>query len=422
MVEELGARLIRAGLATREQLADALADPEPVLAARLVDRGVDEEELVGYFLAQGYGPAASDSELADGAKNGHFLTPDIAHAMQAVALGIADEALDVAMSDPSDAHARRELERAAGRPIRARVAPVSRIREALQLVYPGTAPTFRSSSETPLALVRPKAIQTQALMEEALLLTRPKARPSQPELQLEQPTSDSGKSEPATQPVAKSRPEPPPSKSSKPPVPAKTFRKPVSQSSAPEARVRPTSIIPPSAASWSDLPASRAEPSKPSKSTPAEIGALVSSIRRSDDRDDIVRLGCEAAMTVGRCAVFLALRRGVLRGWEAKGSDVSSDAIRNLWIPATSPSMFRSVVEEREPYRGSYGTSAADNLFRAATGSRGGRIEVHAISVAGRTVAVLCVDEVEFGDAGSERLEHIGHLVGQALERVIAKR
>lgn len=420
MVEELGTRLIRAGLATREQLADALADPESALAARLVDRGVDEDELVGFFLADGYGPAATAEDMRDGASLSALLHADLAYAMQALPLASHEDTLEIAMSDPSDVHARRELARATGREIRPRVGPVSLLRSALAEIYPEGAPSARSNSETPLALTRPR--KSTGVPEEALLLTRQKT--PAPVMRFRKPKDASSDSAPG-KPVAKDVAEDGPND--------------VASDTPAEGLRGPASIIPPHEASWGDLaaaastrPVSPPVQPPPRASTlrnlaspatpPPEIGAVLAGVRRSTDRDEIVRLACEGALTVSRSAVFLALRRGVLRGWEARGSGISPDAIRNLWIPATSPSMFRAVVDDREPHRGAYGASAADNLYRAATGSRGGNIEIHPVCVAGRTVAVLCADDVQHGAAGSERIELLAHVVGQALKRLVSQK
>lgn len=425
MVEELGARLIRAGLATREQLADALADPESALASRLVDHGVDEEELVGFFLADGYGPAATAEDLRDGAGLSALLSADLAYAMQALPLASHANTLEIAMCEPSDLHARRELARALGREIRPRVAPVSLLREALAEIYPKGAPAARSHSETPLALTRPKRADSEP--EEVLLLTRQKT-PSPALMRFPKPQDDENTVARESS-VARSGSE---RKSLAPRSDAL-----VGTARTEEPAAGPASIIPPHEASWGDLGAAQPSPTNspasppPRKPTarnlspaapPPEMGAILAGIRRSTDRDEIVRLACEGALTVSRSAVFLALRRGVLRGWEARGSGISPDAIRNLWIPTTSPSMFRAVVDEREPHRGAYGASAADNLYRAATGSRGGHIEIHPVCVAGRTVAVLCADDVQHGAAGSERIESLAHVVGQALKRLVSQK
>ena len=124
---------------------------------------------------------------------------------------------------------------------------------------------------------------------------------------------------------------------------------------------------------------------------------------------------------MAKTVVFLALRKGVLRGWEARGSQVSEDAIRNLWIPASSPSMFQRVLDRGDVYEGPYGTTTADDLFRAATGSRGGRVVIHAVRVAGKPLGALCAEGVRYDELGKRRIEELVIAAGRAFERLLSQ-
>jgi hypothetical protein len=145
----------------------------------------------------------------------------------------------------------------------------------------------------------------------------------------------------------------------------------------------------------------------------------MAAIRRSNDRDEIVQLACRAAAMVARSAVLLALRKDVLRGWDGWGGTLSRDVVRNLWVPTKSPSVFREVLQSKFAHRGPPGHSAADALFRAAVGSRGGEMVVSPIVVGGRAIAVLAADDIRFGDAGLERIETLARAIAEAFERII---
>jgi len=193
------------------------------------------------------------------------------------------------------------------------------------------------------------------------------------------------------------------------------------------------SIIPDEHARWGSLsdPENKIDPKKvarmrssrppPRAPKPPDVGKTLSRIRNSRERDEVVELACEGALTVARAAVLLALRKSVLKGWGGAGNGVSLDAVRNLWIPTSSPSMFREVVAKKESYHGPPGAAAADGLFRAALGSRGGAVSIHPVLVSTKLVAVLAADDVRFGDEGRERIETLAQAVSEAFERIIVE-
>jgi hypothetical protein len=66
MAHDLGGRLARAGLVTRDDLAEILATAPPHDAAfvrALVRRGVSEDAIAGFFLSEGFGPLLSRTDL-----------------------------------------------------------------------------------------------------------------------------------------------------------------------------------------------------------------------------------------------------------------------------------------------------------------------------------------------------------------------
>ncbi|MEZ4253122.1 MAG: hypothetical protein R3B99_33355 [Polyangiales bacterium] len=408
MAEDLGARLVRAGLATREQLAIALAEGAQsggALAAGLVDAGVSEEDIVSLFVSEGVGPEARELEPLSAPR----LSPALATAFLALPIAATDQSVEVAMADPTDTHALGELRAALALEVKPRPARVSVLRRALARAFPHT-PT-RPPAPTPLELVRRKPIQANQ-GDVPLPLARPKTlqtgviqqtfpRPKEPEVAVRSTVR-------GTADYAAPRPTEP--------------TEPTADAERVSSSHPPRSILSDHEASWSDLvaPDPKATASSANQRALPEIGGTLAALRASRDRDAIVRLACEAASSVSRTTVFLALRKGVLRGWEGVGQ-VSADALRNLWIPASSPSVFQKVLERGEPHRGPHGTTAADKLFRAATGSRGGTLVVEPIRVGDRIVAVLCADDPRHGQAGLERLETLAHAVGAALERLIVE-
>jgi len=145
-------------------------------------------------------------------------------------------------------------------------------------------------------------------------------------------------------------------------------------------------------------------------------------MRTTPTRDTVVRRACEAAHTVAHAVVFLALHKNVLKGWHGVGPHLTADVVQGLWIPTGSASMFHTVTSKGDSYRGAYGRTAADDLFRAAIGSRSSEIALFPVFVGGRCVAVLAADGPTHGQAGMERLATVAHATGEALRRIVVSR
>lgn len=455
MTDDLGGRLVAAGLVTPDQLAEvrgAAPPHEGALVAALVERGLSEDAAAGFFVALGLGPLLEAADLA-GAQPGALarLSASVACGLMALPVRASPAGLVVAMAAPTDRHAVAELCRVVEGEVLPAVARVSELLDALARAYPSGAPpriATRPSSEPPvLELVHAHRKKELAAVEGYLGSTRGAERVEAralvgPRLAMEE-------DEPFV-PLVRHKPLPAPQK---PKVITKSFEKPsagelaaardaaawapTSSAPPPPPSTRPSaspkSIIPPEHASWDldalDAPENKVDPVKmralasPQKrpARPSPVGGTLAAIRASRERDEVVELACRGALTVCRAAVLLALRKGVLKGWDGAGAGVTRDVVRNLWIPTNSPSAFRDVVAHGEPYAGAHGTSAADGLFRAAVGSRGGTVVLMPVSVGGKVVAVLGADDVRYEREGVERLEILAHAIGEAFERIIVE-
>jgi hypothetical protein len=109
----------------------------------------------------------------------------------------------------------------------------------------------------------------------------------------------------------------------------------------------------------------------------------------------------------------------VLKGWDGRGQGVSSEAVRNLWIPVRSPGLLRDVLESGDHHVGPHGDTAADQLFRAAIAGGNGTLVIEGVRVAGRTVALLCADGVTDHPRAIERVEVVARATAEALERLV---
>ncbi len=410
MTAELGERLLRAGLTSDAMLAHARAGGDVSgggLLARLHDEGLAEEDLVGLFAAEGHGAAldAEDLAIADPALI-ERLAGDRAHALVALPLRADAAQVFVAMADPTDEAAREELVQTFGVSVEPMLARIGPLRDALQAAHPDYAPV----AEVPVELVR----RRESSPAEA---PAPPLRPS---------------AVPAASPAVSSLPSP---LATSAPGPAEETR-PSAPASAPSS----PSMISPAAASWSapglrSLDELSADGNTPGSGTrrryghsegPApgalpDLGPLLATLRQSHSRDEIIHLGCEATLSVAEGAVLLAVRSDVFRGWHGLGAQVSLEAVRNLWIPRQSPSVFQEVAARGEPYAGPYGNAAADALYRAAAGAQGTHCAIRPVKVSGRTVALLVADAPSHGEAGVAQVGAVAQTVGEQLLRLLAR-
>lgn len=155
---------------------------------------------------------------------------------------------------------------------------------------------------------------------------------------------------------------------------------------------------------------------QPPKVSDSAIDAHLAELGRVTSRDDVVRVACQACLSAARGAAFLALRKGVFRGWDGAGEDVTSAGIRSLWVPASNPSVLNEVLHSGRPFHGPYGETAADHLFRAAFGSQGRDVVIVPVMIGSRMVGVLCANDPA---SDTSAVERVAEGVGQAFERLI---
>lgn len=163
----------------------------------------------------------------------------------------------------------------------------------------------------------------------------------------------------------------------------------------------------------------RTDPDIARASSTGDLGSLLAVMRTARDRDSVVAAALEALMTTARRAIFLVVKRDVLQGWDGRGPLISTDALRNLWIPVSSPSVFRDIVEAGAVYRGPAGTTTADAIFLTAVAGRPEEVILQPVVVRGRVVGVLYCEDPAYGRAASERAEVIARACCDAFERII---
>jgi len=390
-------QLVDAGLVTEAQARSSDSSdrllPSGQVVQNLVAAGLDERALAGFFVSLGFGPMLQSAELAraDGNLVRRLRAVD-AHDLCAMPLRPSPAGAIVAMADPTDEGAVTKLSVALGGSILPTVAKLSDLLASIDQAYPPergpvvtdpvAVPRFRTPSDV-VPLVQEKANnvgtdETLSAFDPSLSELASSASPAWDRAwnrsTTEREVSLTPKSSHIPLPIV-SRPATAPSPSS----------------------VRPATVQPP-------------------KVSDSAIDAHLAELGRVTSRDDVVRVACHACLAAARGAAFLALRKGVFRGWDGAGEEVTSAGIRSLWVPASNPSILNEVLHSGRTFQGAYGQTAADHLFRATFGSQGREVVIVPVMIGSRMVGVLCANDPI---ADSSAVERVAEAVGQAFERLI---
>lgn len=401
--------LVEAGLVTEARARTS--DPgDPLISTvrvltNLVEQGLDERELAGFFVSQGFGPMLQSAELSRADQSlVRCLSATDAHELCALPLRASPAGAIVAMADPKDERAIAKLRVALGGEILATVAKLSDLVDAIDRTYPPDRPTVVSDLSA-LARSRPPSAVVPLVQEKSEKSEPRDSDPSLAELTKSMsPAWDRAWSRSATERQVSITP-----KWTHVPLPS------VEPTPTPLATPEWEPVATPAPPSTSDSSVTSKTVIPPTVSDSA-IDAHLAGLRRAGDRDEVVRLACQACLSVARGAAFLALRKGVFRGWDGAGEDVTSAGIRSLWVPATNPSVLSDVLHTGRVFRGAYGETAADYLFRGAFGSHGRDVVIVPVIIGSRMVGVLCANDPV---ADASAVERVAEAMGQAFERLI---
>jgi hypothetical protein len=400
-------QLLEVGLVTQAQAR--ASDPGGLVVStsrliqNLVAQGLDERVLAGFFVSRGYGPMLQTAQLARADLNlvRRLPTAD-AHELCAIPLRPSPAGAIVAMADPTDERAITRLSELLGGSILPTVAKLSDLLAAIDRVYPPERP---SAAHDPIAPARSRALSGLV----PLARHEPAIGADEPSPDLDSSLSELASRVSPAWDRAWDR--------------ARTERE---LSRAPEPGRVPLPTVSPApsphpSAPWPSAPAppDRVATARPAAVSDSGIDRHLAELGQVSSRDDAVSVACRACLSSARGAAFLALRQGVFRGWDGAGEDITSASIRSLWVPASNPSVLSEVLHSGRIFRGNYGQTAADHLFRAALGSHGREVLVVPVLVASRVVGFLCANDPA-ADTGP--VERVAEALGQAFERLIASR
>lgn len=368
------AQLLDVGLVTEAQVRASQGDgaqvPSPQVVRNLIAQGLNERTLAGFFVSLGFGPMLQARDLARADLDlVRRLPGSDAHELCAMPIRPTPAGAIVAMADPTDEVAVRLLSKALGSTILPTAARFSDLLASLERAYPADRATSVSalargrhpSGVVPLVKEKPNAHHAPATATDPMIESF----------------------DPALAELAATA--------------SPVWDRAWDQSTGGGASAVPSSSV---------LVPEVVEPDL------AELGRVTT-------RDDVVRVGCEACLAAAEGAAFLALRKGVFRGWHGAGKHITSASIRSLWVPATNPSVLNDVAHSGEVFRGPYGQTAADHLLRAALGSQGREVVIAPVLIGTRMCGLLCAT-----DPGSDSgpIEGVAEAMGRAFQRLINSR
>jgi hypothetical protein len=378
-------QLVDAGLVTEAQARASDAGdplvPSGQVAQSLVAGGLDERALAGFFVTLGFGPMLRARDLARAdADLVRRLPGAVARDLCAMPLQPSRVGAIVAMADPTDERSVAKLGELLGDGILPTVAKLSDLLESIDRAYP---PERASPVRDPLALARSRSATPTGAVP--LVNAKP---PSGTEKTL--PSFDASLSQMV---------------STASPVWDRAWNN--------TTPTRDVSLTPKA----SHIPLPHVSTTlTPHAFAPPAITAQLDELARASSRDEVVGIACQACLAAARGAAFLALRKGVFRGWDGAGDEVTSAGIRSLWIPATNPSILNEVLHSGRAFHGAYGQTAADHLFRAAFGTHGREVSVVPVLVGSRLVGLLCANDPA---PQSTAIEGIAEAMGRAFEQLI---
>lgn len=396
----IGQRLQAAGVIDRATLGQAAASASLASFSSveaLLGVGVSPKEILDFACGSDEAAVISESHLLpDSSEVAQLLPANFVRRMLAMPIGIREGALLLAVADPTDTHIVDEAHRISRRQIRTQVAAVDALIVAIEDCYegvelPAPRPTFAFSARSPV---------------------------------LDEVTSNI---RPGTHPVAVAEEREASRHTGDVPIPATDgafaldLARELDSWATSSNQVRRHGQGRPRVASGNTRTTFDREP-RPLKAPLEDVGAHLTSLRACTTRDRLITTLLSCALAHARQVFCFRVRDGRVEGIDSAGSSLGAAAVRRIVLPISAGSTLHDVIVNGTPHFGPLGTSSTGQVLRVATGSRGGRVSMHALWIDARPVGLLVSDDVRTGPIGHERLGTYCHAAGQTLRRLIVAR
>ena len=379
---DLGARLLRAGLLGPAELSRAGVGSCSALARTLVQNGLREDALAGFFVAEGAGPVVTPDALQGVLVSGDFPLSAM-EANLALPIAKAGKKWVVAMAVPDDDDTLREIQKKLGTEINARVALISDILRTIEKQKQIETARLNLASENSDSLI-------PARMSEAapIALTRRRAarRSTPPQARI---TSDSDSTQ-----VRMPRPK----RDTWGDATVHASTKRVADARRPSARP--------------------AAPQSRLAGTLQTFDAMISALEIATSLDEAARIACQASQECGRTAVYFQVRKEMLVGIAGVGENIDEAKIRRVMLPPDPGSIFRPAWVNGEHFSGACGVSPADALYLSAIDGDGASVRIEPVFAGGRVAGLLALDNAKSGALSDARIEAVSVALGEALERI----
>lgn len=148
---------------------------------------------------------------------------------------------------------------------------------------------------------------------------------------------------------------------------------------------------------------------------------VIAEISKATSRDAAIEIALEYLEQHCRRVALFIVRRGVIEGYRSQSTSLSTDQIKSIWIPLSSPSTLNDVVASREIRIGPVGSTRTDAIFCASLGGRRGDSILVPILVGNRVVSLLYGDDLKHKPPSHAVIQRLSNELGQALRRLVVE-
>lgn len=388
----LSSLIVQREIATIREVEEALARQVLYggdLVTNLLEVARLDEEGVTPLLAESFGmPFAPVGELPAAAPEAKkLLPPEMASRRSVYPLAIEEGNLVVAVANPLDADAEKELQKASAHPLEQRIAPMVRVRQAIAREYG-------------IPLER----RLQRLLQRMAGVVSPSGMPSAPPPGVTNAV-------PQAPPPSRTGFEQPQVASA--PAPDTSPHSPKAQSAPPPSVQTPRTLIQRNSA--------QPRPQRRRRG-PLHYEETIKELDEAQERDAILDLFFDFCRQFFDYTVLFVVHHDLAEGRDAFGDGASRERVVGIGVPLDAPSALATARDRAEPALIlPAGEGLDDILWKDLQLTRKNPVLVVPVTVGKRVVALLVGDSGDAGpdDGAKKDVSSFARHVGQAFQRLI---